>query len=288
MIIKNKLPWQAKLLSKLIFSRIPIKYSLWKWLDLFKHGEMEKPSYAYDVFKKHFDRVVFSRKSGNFVALELGPGDSLFSAMIAYAFGASSVYLVDVGNFISDDIKPYFSMANYLKEKSSTTPNMDDITSLERLLELCNAKYMTSGILSLRTIPDQSVDLIWSQAVLEHVRRSDFISMMRELRRVIRPDGICSHCIDLRDHLGGALNNLRFSERFWESDFIAKSGFYTNRIRYSEMLELFNQAGFNVEKINVEFYDRLPTPRNKLSSEFKHLTDKELSVSVFDVILKPM
>jgi hypothetical protein len=26
------------------------------------------------------------------------------------------------------------------------------------------------------------------------------------------------------------LNNLRFSERIWESEFMAKSGFYTNRI----------------------------------------------------------
>lgn len=288
MHIKNRIPWQIKIFAKLILSHIPIKYNFWKHLALFKHGDMEKPDYAYDVFKKHFDKVTFSRQSENFVVLELGPGDSLFSAMIAYAFGASSVYLVDVDDFVSYDMKPYFSMANYLKENGLITPKMDDATSLKKLLELCNAKYMTSGILSLRTIPDQSVDFIWSQAVLEHIRRSDFTSMMSELRRVIRTDGICSHCIDLRDHLGGALNNLRFSERFWESEIMAKSGFYTNRMRYSEMLDLFKQSGFNIEVTEVEFWDKLPTPRTKLSFEFKYLTDEELSVSVFDVILKPI
>lgn len=286
--MKSKLPWQIKIFAKLALSHMPVKYNFWKKLTLFRHGEMDNPRYAYDVFKNHFDKVTFSRKSENFVVLELGPGDSLFSAMIAYAFGASSIYLVDVDDFVSSDMKPYFSMANYLKENGLITPKMVDATSLKRLLELCNAKYMTSGILSLRTIPDQSVDFVWSQAVLEHIRRSGFTSMMTELRRVIRTDGICSHCIDFRDHLGGALNNLRFSERFWESDFIAKSGFYTNRIRYSEMLEIFEQSGFNIEATEVEFWDKLPTPRSKLSSEFMHLTDEELFVSVTDVILKPI
>lgn len=96
-----------------------------------------------------------------------------------------------------------------------------------------------------------SIDFIWSQAVLEHIRKSEFLDTMLELHRILRPNGVCSHVVDLKDHLGGALNNLRFSEKLWESNFMASSGFYTNRIRYSEMLDIFHQAGFSVEVVNV-------------------------------------
>lgn len=47
--------------------------------------------------------------------------------------------------------------------------------------------------------------------------------------------------------LGGALNHLRVLERLWESRLMAESGFYTQRLRYSEMLALFNEAGFRAD-----------------------------------------
>ena len=48
---------------------------------------------------------------------------------------------------------------------------------------------------------------------------------MRELRRVLRNDGVFSNRVDLRDHLGAALNNLRFPESLWERNAIAKRRF---------------------------------------------------------------
>jgi SAM-dependent methyltransferase len=131
------------------------------------------------------------------------------------------------------------------------------------------------------------VDFIMSQAVLEHVRRREFVDVVQHLRRVLRPDGVCSHRVDLKDHLSDALNNLRFSERVWESTFMAGSGFYTNRIRYSEMLQLFRRAAFDVEVVNVDRWARLPTPRGRLSEPFRHLSDEDLRVSGFDVVLRP-
>lgn len=288
MSIKAKIPWQAKIAAKLVFSRLPIGYGFWRRLALFRHGAMDQPAFAYEVFKWHFERVSFPRRSGGFVTLELGPGDSLFSAMIAYAFGASASYLVDVAPFARNDLKSYRAMANFLIEKGLSVPDMARISSLEELLAACAARYETSGLSSLRAIPDQSVDFVWSQAVLEHIRRAEFLDVLRELRRVIRNDGVCSHRVDLRDHLGNALNNLRFPERIWESDFMANSGFYTNRIRYSEMLRLFRQAGFEVETVVAERWDKLPTRRAKLSASFEHLPDDELCVSWFDVALRPV
>ena len=55
--------------------------------------------------------------------------------------------------------------------------------------------------------------MIWSQAVLEHLKKSEFLEIMIELRRIIKDDGICSHKIDLKDHLYTSLNKIRFSEK---------------------------------------------------------------------------
>jgi len=55
---------------------------------------------------------------------------------------------------------------------------------------------------------------------------------------------------------------------------MANSGFYTNRIPYSEMLELFEEAAFEAEVVSVNRSDRLPIQRSRLSPRFQKLSDE--------------
>lgn len=281
------IPWQIKILAKLILSRIPMDYFFWQKLELFKHGAMEQPAYAFNTFKNHYDRASFARKSSAFTTLELGPGDSLFSALIAHAFGAQASYLIDAGAYAKEDLDLYRSMSHYLSSKGLSAPDLSSMRSIQDVMSACNATYGPEGINSLRLIPDGSVDFVWSQAVLEHIKRDQFPDFIRESRRIIRNDGICSHRIDLQDHLGGALNNLRFQSELWESGFMSGSGFYTNRLRYPEMLKCFEDAGFSAQVLQVNRWEKLPTPRKHLSREFQDFSDDELCISGFDIILKP-
>jgi SAM-dependent methyltransferase len=285
--VASTIPWWAKIAAKVILSRLPVNYKVWKRLHLFEHGDMDQPSYAHGVFRKHFDAARSRKTFNGFVGLELGPGDSLLSAMIARAYGASAYYLVDVGAFAQVDVKRYAAMAEFLADRGLPTIEVDSRISMEAILVACGATYGTRGLTSLRTIPDDSVDYIWSHTVLQHIRRVEFLETMRELRRLLRPNGISSHLIDLQDCLGGDLNNLRFSDTLWESPFMATSGFYTNRIRYSEMLELFQEAGFKAEVLRVKHWPGLPLQRSKLSSRFRNLPHEELCVQGFHVILTP-
>lgn len=77
------IPWQFKILLKLIFSHFNIDYNVWRKLGVFKHGNMEKPDYALTTFLYHFNRVSFTNKHSGFTSLEIGPGDSLFSAILS-------------------------------------------------------------------------------------------------------------------------------------------------------------------------------------------------------------
>ncbi len=249
---------------------------------------MEKPEYAFSTFEQHYVKADVSKLRKKFVALEIGPGDSLSSALIAYAYGASRSILVDNGCWADTDMVVYDAMYNYLKEKKLLIPVLEKgITSLEELLDACSSNYYTDGLNSIKLLPDQSVDFIWSQAVLEHIKLAEFRDYMKELHRIIHHNGVCSHRIDLKDHLCGGLNNLRFSERIWESDFMSNSGFYTNRLRYNELLDIFHQTGFKTQVVHVDQWKSLPIPKVMLSNPFKQLSDDDLKVSGFDVILRP-
>lgn len=283
---KIAIPWYVKIAAKLLLSRIPIDYGFWRNRSLFKHGDMAKPEYAYRVFKQHFKQNNISQKK-NCVVLELGPGDSLFSALIANAHGISKIYLVDAGKFAIDDVSDYIQMAVYLRNIGCVPPEFNESTPIEDILNQCNATYMTNGINSLKAIPDNSVDVIWSQAVLDHVKLSDFTILIKEFRRIVRTNGICSHCIDLRDHLSSSLNHLRFSNRLWEAEFMSKSGFYTNRLRYHEIVKLFEKAGFSSKITNIQKWDKPPISKSKFSDHYKSMSDEELSISVFDIVSKP-
>ena len=286
--LRERLPWRFRIVAKMILSRLPIAYVAWRHLNIFHHGDMERPEYANAVFHRHYDRVLLSERTEGVVGLELGPGDSLASALIGRSLGFGKVWLVDVGKFAGTDLEPYRELERYLRDGGLNVPDITSITSVPELLSICRADYLPKGIESLRCIPDESVDFIWSQAVLEHIRRDEFPVLLTELRRVMRHGGVCSHRIDLRDHIGGALNNLRFSQRIWESRYMAESGFYTNRIQFTEMLDLFKRSGFEPEVVQVDRWGDLPTARAKLAKEFSEIEDEELRVSGFDVILSPI
>ncbi|WP_224981791.1 class I SAM-dependent methyltransferase [Geomonas agri] len=284
--IKAALPWWTKILLKLCIARFPTDYRLWQKLDIFKHGAMEAPEYAYRIFKMHYDRSNFPKKSEDFVCLEVGPGDSLFSCIIAKLHGASLTYMVDSGFFATHEIAPYSNLFAFLRNNNFNITRPEPF-SVPELVEEFGGHYLTEGLAAIASIPSASIDFIWSNAVLEHIRKPEFLPFMKELRRILKDDGICSHRIDLRDHLGGGLNNLRFSEEVWESDMFAKSGFYTNRIRFHEMCSIFNTAGFEVSVLDINKWEKLPSPYSKFDKTFKSIPEHDLLISGFDVLLYP-
>jgi SAM-dependent methyltransferase len=287
-LLTGRTPWWGIVAAKLVLSRLPVSHRVWKRLGLFKHGAMEEPSYAYDVFMKHFRRVRPRLPSRAFVCLELGPGESLSSAVVAKALGSSLTYLVDVGPYATPDLRVYRNMAAFLVGAGLTPPNLDVAESFEGVLDACHAIYKTSGVESLREIPSGTVDYVWSHAVLQHVKRAELLPMLRELHRIIRGNGVCSHVIDLRDCIAGGLNHLRFDEELWEKPVLSQSGLYTNRMRFAELMAAFREAEFDVEVAHLARWEALPIARGKLSEPFRLLSDEELRISGCELLLRPM
>jgi len=294
--VKEVVPWWLKISIKIVLARLPIPYIFWKRLRLFEHGNMHLPEQALDVFLE-LARIadVLGRESAvpqlrtqgdDYVVLELGPGDSLFTGVIARSLGASKTWLVDAGSFATMAMQPYAELIDYLRQQGFQVPMMALPQTSGDLLKYCQAEYLSEGVGSLAQVPPSSVDFCFSNAVLEHIPRGDFVLLAAELFRVMKPGGVSVHRVDLKDHLGGGLNNLRFTGATWEGDLFRKSGFYTNRIRSGEIVDLFNRVGFDCQLPRVVRWDVLPTPKVKLAEAFRHLPDDELLVSGFDIVLR--
>ncbi|MFW8744740.1 methyltransferase domain-containing protein [Mesorhizobium japonicum] len=269
--------WALKIVGKLFLSRLPIDYSIWRSVGIFRNGGMNQVEYALKIFSLHAERCFPNGFLPGVTMLELGPGDSIASAVIANAYGAKKTYLVDVGNYAVKDIAFYKTLTEWLnKQNIRRALNIDAITSFSSLVNKCHATYLTRGLESLREVPDSSVDMIWSHSVLEHIRAFELEDVLLELNRILKPGGFFSHNIDYQDHLQGALNNLRFSSRIWESDIFAKSGFYTNRIPAVIMHDLLRRSGTTVLKEEFGRWPKMPINRKWLAKEFKIYSDEIL------------
>jgi hypothetical protein len=284
--LKRHVPWWVKLSAKLVLARVPLTYAIWRRVGIFEHGAMLDSAYAIGVFERHFERTASQWTDGATI-LELGPGDSLATALIAKSHGAGRTWLVDAGRFASPDVAAYRGLAAQLSNgKLANGQQPPSFASLDELLAWAHCSYLVDGLKSLSEIPADSIRFSFSQAVLEHVRRNEFDATLRELFRVMQPGAITSHVVDLQDHLAQSLNSLRFSRARWESPLFSSSGFYTNRLRMGQIVEKFRAAGFEIQQVTPERWPAVPVSRRKLDPEFAAMPDEELSVLGFTIVAR--
>ena len=283
----NYVPWWGKLGLKLALSRAPISYDLWKRVGIFRHGDMTDPERAISAFSAHFNRARAAVTLPEpFTMLELGAGDSVLSAGVARAFGAGHSFLVDVGAFADRDPALFYALADVLQSFDGARElGLPDDSDLEAILKALNATYLTNGVASLARVPDGSVDLIWSSVVLEHVLRDEFDALAVECARILAPGGVMSHAVDLRDHLGGGLNNLRFSPERWESAAWRNAGFYTNRMSQTEVVAAFERQGFKTVHLESRRWPKPPIARRKMHPYFGDRRLDDMNVAEFEFVM---
>ena len=294
--LRNSIPWWLRISAKIVLARLPVPYSVWKRIGIFEHGFMDEPERALRVFLAFAEAtgllpdrnpstlLRYPRLLAGKSVLEIGPGDSLFTALVASSVGSARTWLVDSGDYASRAIQPYAAMTAMLKASGFATPWQSDLTTIEAMTKACACTYLTDGLNSLKRIPAGSIDFCFSNAVLEHIPCGQFGEFINDLYRVMSPNGVAVHRVDLTDHLGGGLNNLRFSDKIWESSLFSRSGFYTNRLRFSEIAGTFRHAGFDVTLPRIIKWDALPLPKSRLNERFRSFDDDDLRVLGFDVL----
>ncbi len=256
-------------------------------------------SYNIGVCRHHLLAV---RKHGSKapagqVIVEIGPGGNLGNAVILVALGAKRVYCVDNYrhiDFQSQRVAFYRKLTSgllddpgflalcdrFLIDRDTARARLRDaIAVVGDLVELNSDKIQYIAPCNAENIPleSASVDLLFSHAVLEHVRSPR--DVCGEFGRVAKAGAYTSHVIDLRDHFDPTgLDMLRYSSRLW--DFMASNSHgYVNRCRAVQFESIFNGAGFELPELEVtallDDIGRLP---KQIAETFSNLSVDQLRV----------
>lgn len=135
--------------------------------------------------------------------------------------------------------------------------------------------------------PAESVDILISRAVLEHVPEDQLRVFLAQFRRILRPGGVMCHVVDNSDHWQHRDHSLSRVEflRYEDDDWIWRLAqlndqTYQNRLRHSDYERLFAEAGFTLLRSLGE-----PDPRCledlrhlSLSSRFRGRNPRDLAI----------
>ncbi|MDB5367997.1 MAG: hypothetical protein JWM77_3924 [Rhodospirillales bacterium] len=282
------IPWWSKLGAKLVLHHTPGARRIAERLGLFRPGDLaSNVERVVDGFEEHLAVYRNRARRAPSAVLELGPGNSVGRALCAAAHGAKRSWFIDAGDHATHSIDHYRAVAQRLRARGLPSPDIDDVPDRAGALAVSRAQFSIDGLAGLRRVPTGSVDLVFSDAVLEHLPVSEFDEFLRETQRVLAPGGLASHGIEYHDHLGGGLEHLRFAPTFWERRAVAEAGFYTNRMLHSRVLAAAGCAGFDVETL---WELRWPEPRiarQRLHPSFRDASDDDLSMCAAWLVLRP-
>jgi len=111
-------------------------------------------------------------------------------------------------------------------------------------------QYLAPADARRTKLAPKSVDVVFSNNVLEHVPAEDIRGMLRESVRILRPGGIVFHSVNCGDHYSyvdssvNQLNYLRFSEAQWQK--WNNHYLYQNRLRACDFVRLAVEAGLEI------------------------------------------
>ena len=135
-----------------------------------------------------------------------------------------------------------------LKDRLSQLLESRDLDTLAKKIGF---EYHAPLDVTQSAIEPQSVDLVYSNLVFEHVTVKALNSILAHSRRILKSEGLAWHHVDYSDHYAhtfkdlSLINFLRYGERRW--NMIGQSDLhYQNRLRKSDYVRAFRAAGFEV------------------------------------------
>ena len=182
--------------------------------------------------------------------LEIGPGIN-FGAMLVLACHGAQVMVAD--RFLTP-WNPEYHPIFYKLLRDNLTKRWPGIDPSPLNTVISQGGYppeiisLYSCSLEKITVPHESVDLVLSNSVFEHLY--DVNLAFYHLSRITKPGGLGIHMVDFRDHrdFSRPLEYLLLSEKEFAREFEESLGQYGNRYRPHEMQEFLELAGLEVRE----------------------------------------
>lgn len=233
----------------------------------------------------------FREIEGAKVALEFGAGRALTTPLLLGRAGAGAerVYALDLHRLASlTQINASLSQLN-AREPGRWPP----VGNFDELREKYGVDYRAPGDARDTGLPDQSVDLIYSTATLEHIPEPDIEAILHECARILRANGRLCFTIDYHDHYAssdksiGFMNFYRFSDEEWKR--YSPPSHYQNRLRHSEFINLFERNGWNIVESRPIFdtWSETDLAKVPLAPRFQNYSHEDLVASNGFFLLSP-
>ena len=266
--------------------------------------------YCYSVFMRH--RVIaaqYGLEKTPCSVVELGPGDSLGIGLMAILTGSERYVAIDAVRHASPgtNLAVFDELATLLRNRTpipfdgdcaEIRPELanydfpralfDDATldaalapdRLERIRQLLSRQNPNGTIQYLAPfgemsgIRPESVDWIFSQAVMEHVDNPS--ETYRQCFRCLKSGAIMTHQIDFRSHETAPEWNGHWKYPQWLWNLMrGRRPWFVNRLPYSAHQQMLQEAGFKIlHEIQQTQEDGIA--RNQLAEQFKSLSDADI------------
>jgi SAM-dependent methyltransferase len=199
--------------------------------------------------------------------LEMGTGWYPTFPFCLYLAGAGRVYTVDLNPHLKPEM--VIALADRLashvpliaKEAGKLDRDVDlaQLALVEALRKGASVEEATKGVVKYEApadasktgLADASIDVVFSNSVLEHVPGPVIEDCLREAMRILRPGAIVFHSVNCGDHYAYAdkaidqLHYLQYSDAQWKK---WNNGFlYQNRLRAVDFTDMARRAGFAIE-----------------------------------------
>lgn len=164
---------------------------------------------------------------------------------------------------------------------------------LTGLLESLNIEYFAPGNATHTKLADNSLDLFFSYAVLEHLPEQTIVDITKEAFRSLKPGSFYYNLIGLHDHYIAfdktisRINFLKYPESSWK--LIAKNKItYLNRVRNSQFVKIIKDCGFKILKINthIDKESLIELKNMKLAKKFRDLKPEDLAIDRTEIIAR--
>ncbi len=175
-------------------------------------------------------------------------------------------------------------------EVEAAYQRLRDGTTLRGVLREAGIDYRAPADATATGLPPWSVDVVFSNSVLEHVHPAAIAAMMRESSRVLRGGGVAVHSVNCGDHYAyfdpriTQINYLTYPApawRFWNNKLM-----YQNRLRPQDFLDSAEQAGLEV--VLTKFQPRTELlgalPEMDIAPEFRHYPAEQLCCTSIDFV----
>lgn len=295
--------WKAPPIVKGLLTRVRV-------LDEFRRrragtGGSDSARYCYSVWLRHLSIL----GSNGFCVRgaqvgELGPGDSIGTGLAGLLSGAKVYVGLDIVPFAAKaDILAIFQELVQMYVNHEPIPNHEEfpgvrprldsyafpqhfigcsdfVAKAERIRQELSDGLSKSGLISYRVpwnspnvITRSSLDLIFSQAVLEHVDALE--KTYAAMSAWLRPGGYASHVIDFgAHHLSPFWNgHWAYGDREWRL-VRGRREFLLNRKPLSTHLECAEKSGFEVIQLFCD-YDDGGLPQHCLAPRFQQLSAED-------------